>query len=315
MTKIGILLPTRGALFNNAPGSAWELISAMACECDSLALHSVWVGDSLSAKPRFEPLTVLAALAQRTENIKLGTSVLLPVLRSPGHLLQTINTLGSISGGRLIMGMGLGGAFNEAQKREWQNVGIDYKTRRARFEEVLEILHTSRNHKLVDFKGDYYQISKLEMNQKDENPFAIVVAAHARHGLDIQFQRAARYGDGFISITDSPEEFEKGSRMFDAFRDSNYEKGVPVEKIMYVTINIDSNDKNAFDEATAFLTEYYGANIWGDAWGPFGSPSRIIERINSYAQSGATTVIVRFASFDQLSQLRRFVNDVLPNID
>ena len=66
------------------------------------------------------------------------------------------------------------------------------------------------------------------------------------------------------------------------------------------------------EEAHRYLLTYYGANIWGDRWGPFGSPERAVERIKEYAQAGAGTLIVRFASFDQAGQLETFIREVEP---
>ena len=46
---------------------------------------SIWVGDSLLARPRHEPLTLLAGVAGRTDHVKLGTAILIPALRNPGR--------------------------------------------------------------------------------------------------------------------------------------------------------------------------------------------------------------------------------------
>ena len=53
-------------------------------------------------------------------------------------------------------------------------------------------------------------------------------------------------------------------------------------------------------------------NLWGDRWGPYGHPERAVERIRSYAEHGAETIIVRFASLNQERQLEIFIRDVAP---
>lgn len=314
MVKIGVLLPTRGALFESNAEQAFKLISAMSQLCEDEGIDSVWVGDSLSAKPRLDPLSVLSALGNVTNTLTLGTSVLLPVLRNPVQLLQEANTVNAISCGRLILGMGLGGAFNQSQKTEWRNAGINYKTRRLRFEEILEIIELSKTSDRINFDGKFYHLQDVELNQQGPNPFKIVVAAHARHGINDQFKRAAKFGDGFISISDSPQEFNEGSALFDQFRLESKTKAEDGEKVMYVTVNINDDEDLAVKDATKFLTQYYGADIWGQRWGPFNSPQHVIARIKDYQNNGANHIIVRFAASDQFGQLETFVAEVLPNI-
>ena len=314
MGKIGILLPTRGALFQNEGHAAWETISEMAVLCEASPVESVWVGDSLSAKPRFDPMTILGALAAKSERLRLGTSGLVPVLRNPAQLLQSINTVNAISDGRLIMGLGLGGAFNDAQKQEWSNVGINHRTRKRRFQEILEIIDLSKIENRLNYAGDYYNLTGLEVNQRADNDYTILVAAHARHELREQFERAGKFGDGFISITDTPIQFSQGCEWFTESHIREANSDSKSEKVMYITVNVSEDIDKAGKEAEDFLTAYYGANIWGDAWGPFGGAQRVIERIREYQISGATTVIVRFASLDQMNQLKHFIAEVLPNV-
>ena len=137
-TKLGILLPTRGLLLKNQQPTSIERLIGLAELVEQSGLDGVWVGDSLVAKPRMEPLAVLSALAVRTSRVRLGTAVLLPALRHPVLLAQTLGTLELISGGRLVIGAGVGGAFNEDQQREWEVAGIPSKGRGKRFDEILD---------------------------------------------------------------------------------------------------------------------------------------------------------------------------------
>ncbi len=86
VTTFGYLLPTRGIVFSST--STMELtarasadIVALAQRAESLGYDSAWVGDSVLAKPRFEPLVTLGAVAAATDSIGIGTAVYLPVLR------------------------------------------------------------------------------------------------------------------------------------------------------------------------------------------------------------------------------------------
>ena len=77
-----------------------------------------------------------------------------------------------------------------------------------------------------------------------------------------------------------------------------------------MTININDNKSIAVNEADSFINKYYGINIWQDRWGPFGEASKIIDRANEYVEAGATTLIFRFASFNQMEQIERFCNQI-----
>ena len=89
--SLGYLLPTRELMREGRHEAASTL--ALADRAEQLGLDSVWVGDSVIAKPRHDPLTMLAAIAGRTQRIKMGTAVLLPLLRNPVVLAQQLATL------------------------------------------------------------------------------------------------------------------------------------------------------------------------------------------------------------------------------
>src|SRR3954468_19544013 len=79
--RIGYLLPTRERVMEGRPEAAPLL--ALAERAEALGYDSIWVGDSILARPRHEPLTLLSAVAARTSRVELGTAVLLPALRNP----------------------------------------------------------------------------------------------------------------------------------------------------------------------------------------------------------------------------------------
>jgi alkanesulfonate monooxygenase SsuD/methylene tetrahydromethanopterin reductase-like flavin-dependent oxidoreductase (luciferase family) len=97
-TEIGLLLPTREAVMSGRPETG--PILTLAERAEAAGFDSVWIGDSITAKPRHEPLTLLAAVAARTKRVRLGTAVLLPALRNPVVLAQIVATLDRIAEGR-----------------------------------------------------------------------------------------------------------------------------------------------------------------------------------------------------------------------
>ena len=314
--KLGILLPTRGLLLRPTPACDAELVIQLARKVEAAGLDSVWVGDSLIAKPRLEPLATLAAVAACTERVRLGTAVLLAALRHPVLLAQTIATVDLISKGRLVVGAGVGGAFNEEQRGEWKAAGIDPRRRAARMEEIVEIVQQLGKGDPVTFSGNHFCLDQVRMEPRpvQSGGVPVLLASHWRAQQDTQLARAARLANGLISISDTPEEYfqlvQRVREMLSTLgRDPNH-----FETAFYMTVNINSDGSKADAEATDFLTRYYGANIWGNRWGPFGDPERVQQRMAEYVEAGAETLIVRFASFYPEAQLETFLDRVTPGL-
>ncbi len=312
--KLGILLPTRGLLLRGEQPPNIDRIIALAETVDQSGLDSVWVGDSLVAKPRMEPLAVLGALAARTNRVRLGTAVLLPALRHPVLLAQTLNTVDLISGGRLVIGAGVGGAFNDEQKREWEAAGVPSKGRGRRFEEIIEIVQGLGSGKPFDFHGRDFDLDATLMRPVPTRPGGIpfLLASHYRAKSQAQIRRAARLGAGIISISDTPEEFAQVVRQVNEKAAEYGRDPECLEKTFYLTVNMSPDLGEAEADAKEWLTGYYGSDIWGTRWGPFGGPDRVAERIGEYVAAGAGTVVVRFASFEPEKQLEIFLDRVAP---
>src|SRR6266581_4008141 len=103
--RIGYLLPTRERIMAGQPQASSLL--ELAERAERLGFDSVWAGDSLLARPRHEPLTLLAAVASRVRRVDIGTAVLLPALRNPVLLAHQVATLDQVAEGRLILGVGI----------------------------------------------------------------------------------------------------------------------------------------------------------------------------------------------------------------
>lgn len=320
--QLGCLLPTRGLLLNDdKPGDA-ESVLRLATWAEDAGLASVWVGDSLTAKPRLEAMTTLAAIAARTSRVRLGTAVMLMALRHPVLLAQMTGTVDLISGGRLQLGVGVGGAFNAMQQAEWRNAGVNRRTRALRLEEMLQIIKGLNAGPPFTFDGRHFQLDDVVMEPTPVQPGGVPVYLGVHwHGRgdgqgaqrERQARRAARLADGIISISATPDEF---TELVDTVRGCCAEYGrspAAMASVMYLTVNLDENVARAEAEAADWLLGYYGANIWGDRWGPFGDAGRVRERIHAYAAAGADQIVVRFASYRQEAQMQTFLEQIAPD--
>ncbi len=312
--KIGVLLPTRGILLRGEQPDNADRVFRMAERVEEAGLDSVWVGDSLIAKPRLEPLATLGALAARTSRVRLGTAVLLPALRHPVLMSQTMATVDLISGGRLVIGAGVGGAFNDEQRGEWAAAGVDPKRRAPRFEEIVEIAKSLGEGKPHSHEGRHFSLDSVRMLPAATRPEGIpwLLATHYRAGKPAQVDRAARVGDGVIAISDTPEEFAEVIAQVDAKAEEYGRDTTNRENVFYLTVNLEEDDAVARADSEDWLMRYYGANIWGTRWGPFGGVQQVADRMAAYADAGADTLVVRLATFEPERQLDVFLESVAP---
>jgi alkanesulfonate monooxygenase SsuD/methylene tetrahydromethanopterin reductase-like flavin-dependent oxidoreductase (luciferase family) len=324
MVRLGFLLPTRGLLLEDRPPSNAESVLRLAIWAEEAGLDSVWVGDSLTAKPRLEAMTTLAAIAARTSRVRLGTAVMLMALRQPVLLAQMAGTVDLIAGGRLQLGVGVGGAFNAMQQAEWRNADVNQRNRVGRLEEMLQILKGLGTGEPYTHSGRHFQLDDVVMQpapvQSGGVPVYLGVHWHGRGDgqgaqRERQARRAARFADGAISISATPDEFVE---LTDTVRGycAEYDRDPDtLSSVMYLTVNLDEDTARAEAEAEDWLLGYYGANIWGDRWGPFGSAARVRERIHAYAEAGADQVVVRFATYRQEEQMQTFLEQVAPDFN
>lgn len=151
MTAFGFLLPTREIVMNQEIPDFGQIVD-LAERAEALGFDSVWVGDSVLARPRFEALTTLAAVAARTRRVQLGTAVLLPMLRQPVVLSNQVANLDLIANGRLILGVGIGGN-NPAIAQEFAACGVPIARRVGLFEETITLMRRLWTEPEVSFQG------------------------------------------------------------------------------------------------------------------------------------------------------------------
>ena len=132
-TSWGLLLPTREVVMAQGNPDLHKIID-LAAQAEALGFDSVWVGDSILARPRLEALTTLAAIASRTRRVRLGTAVLLSALRHPVLLANEVANLDILSSGRVTLGLGIA-TKHPTVEREFAACGIPLGQRIGIFEE------------------------------------------------------------------------------------------------------------------------------------------------------------------------------------
>src|SRR5579885_1751982 len=151
--RIGYLLPTREQVMEGRPAAAPLL--ALAERAEGLGYDSLWVGDSILARPRHEPLSLLAAVAARTRRAELGTAVLLPALRNPVVLAHQVATLDQISEGRFILGVGIASDVPNI-RAEFVACGVPFEHRVGRMLDGLRLMRALWTGEPVSWNGRWW---------------------------------------------------------------------------------------------------------------------------------------------------------------
>jgi alkanesulfonate monooxygenase SsuD/methylene tetrahydromethanopterin reductase-like flavin-dependent oxidoreductase (luciferase family) len=290
--RIGYLLPTREQIMAGRPEAAPLL--ELAERAERLGFDSVWVGDSLLARPRHDPLTLLAAVAGRLRRVELGTAVLLPALRNPVVLAHQVATLDQISEGRLILGVGIATDVPNI-RAEFMAAGVTFDKRVGRLLEGLKLARALWTGQPIDWDGRW----KVQGGVLGPTPYRpggppIWIAGSQPASLE----RAGRIFDGWLP--NGPDATQWGRQWTevkkiatDAGRDPNALVGA-----MYLTLAVDEDAGRANQRLDAYLERYYGqpAPALRRRQSCYAGPiAGAIEWLQGYISAGAQHLVLRFA--------------------
>src|SRR3989454_2049576 len=309
--ELGVLLPTREAVMSGRPETGSML--AMAERAEATGFDSVWIGDSVTARPRHEPLTLLAAVAARTRRVRLGTAVLLPALRNPVVLAHVIGTLDRVAEGRVILGVGIA-ADTPAIRKEFEAVGVPFERRVGRFLEMLEICRALWTRDHVSFSGKHFALHDVTVEPKPHRPGGPPTWIGGSGPTALR--EAARF-DAWFPTGPSVEFF---AEHFPRIQSAARAAGRVPDAVMgaaYLTLALDANAAAAQTRMDRFLETYYGAPakvIKARQAGYAGPIEGCVEWIQRWIDAGARHIALRFAGGDQLAQVDEAATRLLPKL-
>ncbi len=196
------------SLLNNWGIEDAQALVGLASRADELGFDSVWVHDHvfnvghvfdrIGSRPYYEPLTLLSFVAARTQRVRLGTSVLVLPYHNPIRLAKTAATLDVLSGGRLILGVGVG-----AIEQEMEAMGSSFKERGAFTDEAIAVMRALWTEDDPRFEGRYSRFAGMKFSPKplQKPSIPVVIGGVSRAAI----RRAARLGDGWQPLGLSPE--------------------------------------------------------------------------------------------------------------
>ena len=316
--KWGISLPNRGALFGLTDVD--ELIESAVIAEQSGVFESVWFGDSLIHKPRLEAITMLAAVATHTKKVRLGTICMasFPV-RHPVLLAIQWASLDQISQGRTLLGVCIGGA-HEGELRAF---GVKREERVGRMKEGIELLRQIWSDQEVAHRGRYYTLEGYNIVPKPvQKPPPIWIAVSPDREqvgdkvVDQAMRRVAMLADGYITMGVTAAELGKRLKVIQQTANEMGKDLSTFEVAIHGMVNINDDKQAAYAQAKDYFNHYYGPTYPPEnlikVWLAHGPPQDCARLIQEWIDMGITTPVLRFTANDQLGQVKRFVDEVLP---
>jgi coenzyme F420-dependent glucose-6-phosphate dehydrogenase len=270
----------------------------------------------------------LAAMGQASSRAVLGTSVLTPTLRyHPSIVAQSFGTLASLSPGRVFLGIGSGEAMNETPATGQEFPGR--KERRLRLAEAVELIRRLWDEERVDFKGDYYEVTRATIYDRPEEPVPIFVAASG----PLAAKLAGRVGDGFICTSGKDPELYR-TLLANLAEGAKQVQRDPaqIRRMIEIKVSYDRDPQVAMDACNWWAAlalspeqkegiedpiemERVADENAHNAHTRFivsSDPEEVVERIGAYLDMGFDDLVLHAPGGDQARFLEQFSQDVAP---
>lgn len=231
--KIGIGLPA------SIPGVSGELILDWARKADSGPFSSLGIIDRI-VYPNYEPLITLAAVAGATQRIRLMTTVLIATLRNPAMLAKQAASLDALSGGRLTLGLGVGG-----REDDFRAVSTEFHNRGRRFEEQLTLMKQVWSGQPIDTNTGPIGPKPVQQGGPE-----VLIGGYSPTAI----KRVGRWGDGIILGGSSDSNV---GRQFYSIAEEAWKAENRTGKPRLVTCMYYALGPNAKERASAYIRDYY----------------------------------------------------------
>lgn len=297
---------------NNRP----DLIASFARTAEARGFGSLWAGDSLLARPLFDPFTVLATAAAVTTRPQLGTGVLLAPMRPPALTAQALASLDQLSGGRLIVGVGRGFDLPET-RREFAATGADFADRSRRTIDTITFwrrLWSSNGAASLDTSYAHIDNEVILPRPVQIGGPPIWLAGFG----PAAFKIVGRFADGWLPYPPTVSEYRSGWEQVQEEAAAAGRRREEITPAVMVTVNVGPDDTSA-QALDAYVTEFYGypLEIVSQIQACHAGPStQILDILRGYFDAGARLFVLRLASLDAPEKLLdSLAETILPTLN
>ncbi len=305
-TPCGIELPQ--VFFDGPPDM--EHIRKFAVRAETLGYESLWLQERIIGDfTMLEPVTLLSYIAAITSKLRLGTSVILLPLRNPIQLAKAYSTLDVMSGGRAVMGVGLGGGHLGSHEDVF---GYTREGRVTRFTEAVQIMKLLWTEPKASFQGRYWNFKDISMEPKPvQKPrLPIIFGGHHENAL----RRAVKSADGWMGAgsSSSGSFIRESARIRDMLAESGRDPATfHFAKRVYLAVDNDSV------RAERRIKEWFSKRYKNADLGPkvsiWGSSAECTEKIREVVHAGAQQIVFN-PMFDEMEHLEICAKEIMPHL-
>ncbi|MFO0688394.1 MAG: TIGR03619 family F420-dependent LLM class oxidoreductase [Myxococcota bacterium] len=275
---------------------------------EASGLDSLWVGDHVAFHiPVVEALSLLSFVAAATERVELATGVLLLPLRHPTWTAKITGTLDMLSGGRLILGVGVGGEYPP----EFAAVGVDVAERGPRTDEAIEIIRRHWTESKVEHHGRFHDFGPVKIEPKPVRPGGPPIIVGGRKAVSMR--RAGRLGDGYISHMCDVATYAANLRAIAGHAREAGRAGKPFHTAALLFTVLDDSYEAAHDRAAKLLGMIYNTDFReaSKRYCLLGKPEDCLDQLRAFAKAGCRHFVLSALS-DPDVILERATKEMIP---
>jgi probable F420-dependent oxidoreductase len=280
---------------------------------EELGYDAIWVSEHIVFHvPTFDAVTTMATVAARTSRIRIGSAILLLPLRPPAAVAKAVSTLDIISGGRITLGIGVGGEY----PKEFEVCGVPVHERGGRTNEAVQVLRALWTEERASYQGKYFQFTDVSMQPKPLQAGGPPIIIGGRS--DAAMRRAARLGDGYMPYLFTPDQYANALDKIQVYACNAGRQLEPFQATLYQFIYVADTYADAFQQANTHLSTNYNQPFDKliDRYCVVGTPEACTSRLQAYIDAGVRQLILvptTASATDFVQQAQRLAHDVLPH--
>jgi len=280
-------------------------------ELEARPIDSLWVGGHLASRnPSPEVMVGLTRLATVTERVRVGSSVLLLPLYPPALVAKQIADLDRASGGRVTLGVGVGGEYPQ----EFRAAQVPLEERGRRADESISLIRQFWTGEEISHEGRYYAMVDVKIHPAPMQPGGppIVVAGRKEPAM----RRAATLGDGWFPYMYSPRRYAESVTTIRRAAEGAGRDLIGFEWCVWVFLNINPDGDCARDEAVRTMGGTYNQNFSAmiDRVAAAGTSAEVTAKLSDFYDAGARHFVFlpATAGADQRPVFDRLFAEVVP---
>ena len=279
-------------------------------QAETLGYDSLWLQERIIGDfTMLEPVTLLSYVAGITTKLKLGTSVILLPLRNPLQLAKAYSSLDVMSGGRSVLGVGLGGGHLGSHEDVF---GYSREGRVTRFAEAVQIMKLLWTEPAASFQGRYWSFKEISMEPKPlQKPhLPIIFGGHHDNAL----RRAVKSANGWMGAgSSSSASFIREAARIRIFLDQAQRDPASFHFAKRVYLAVDKDKARGEKRIREWFARRYKNADLGPKVSIWGSSAECAEKIQEIIHAGAQHIVFN-PMFDEMEHLEICAKEIMPHL-